>query len=83
VYTSNTKSIVDSTKPAGGGGTDPDCVPAFMRDHKINPDALIMLTDGFMSSNSGEWAHLSCPILWCVIGNRNVSIPKGSVVRIE
>ena len=83
ISTGNAKSIVDNTKPAGGGGTDPDCVPAFMRDHKIKPDALIMLTDGFMSSNSGEWAHLSCPILWCVIGNRNVSIPKGSVVRIE
>lgn len=83
VYTNGNKNIVDSTKPAGGGGTDPDCVPTFMKDKHIEPDALIMLTDGYMSSDAGKWAHLSCPVLWCVIGNSSVSIPKGMVVRVE
>jgi len=83
VYTDDVKSILSSTKPAGGGGTAPDCVPQFMKDKNLKPDALIVLTDGYMSSDPRNWAHLSCPVLWCVIGNQNVAIPKGSVVRVD
>ena len=83
VYKGSAKDIVGSTKPTGGGGTDPDCVPAFMAGRKLAPDALIMLTDGYMSSSANAWAGVACPILWCVIGNKNVPVPKGQVVRVE
>lgn len=83
VYTGARKDVLATTKPAGGGGTDPDCVPKFMKDNKLKPDALIMLTDGYMSSDANNWASLDCPVLWCVIGNSNVTIPKGKVVRVE
>ena len=83
VYKGNVSDITTATKPKGGGGTDPDCVPAFMGEKQMKPDALIMLTDGYMSSNASQWADVSCPVLWCVIGNANLQIPKGQVVRVE
>jgi predicted metal-dependent peptidase len=83
VYTGARKDVLATTRPAGGGGTAPDCVPKFMKDNKLKPDALIMLTDGYMNSDAGNWAGVECPILWCVIGNKNAAIPKGKVVRVE
>lgn len=83
VYKGSTKDITTATKPKGGGGTDPDCVPVFMDDKKIAPDALIMLTDGYMNSNASRWSGVGCPILWCVIGNDSLRVPKGQVVRVE
>jgi len=84
VYTVGDKrQITTNTKPVGGGGTDPDCVPAFMAEKKLTPDALIMLTDGYMSSQASTWAGIACPILWCVIGNTSLKVPKGQVVRVE
>jgi predicted metal-dependent peptidase len=82
-YTSDLKSIVSKTTPRGGGGTDPDCVPAFMEEHSIKPDALVVLTDGYMHSNPPAWARVSAPTLWCVLGNNDYIPPKGQVVNIK
>lgn len=82
-FTSNHGDIVSRTKPHGGGGTDPDCVPAFMAEHSIKPDALVMLTDGYMHSNPPAWAGLSAPVLWCILGNTSYTPPKGQIVNIE
>jgi predicted metal-dependent peptidase len=77
------KSIVSKTKPKGGGGTDPDCVPAFMLDKKLEKaDALVVLTDGYMTSDSRKWAGLGLPILWCIIGSDSFKIPRGQVVCV-
>ena len=82
-YKGSTQSIVSATKPKGGGGTDPDCVPQFIHDKKLDKaDAVIMLTDGYMSSNANKWAGLGMPILWCIIGSDSFKIPRGQVVRI-
>jgi predicted metal-dependent peptidase len=77
------KSIVSKTKPKGGGGTDPDCVPAFMLDKKLEKaDALVVLTDGYMTSDPRKWAGLGLPILWCIIGSDSFKIPRGQVVCV-
>jgi predicted metal-dependent peptidase len=82
-YKGSTQSIVSVTKPKGGGGTDPDCVPQFIHDKKLDKaDAVIMLTDGYMTSNPNKWAGLGMPILWCIIGSSSFKIPRGQVVRI-
>ncbi len=82
-YKGSTQSIVSATKPKGGGGTDPDCVPQFIHDKKLDKaDAVIMLTDGYMSSKANKWAGLGMPILWCIIGSDSFKIPRGQVVRI-
>jgi len=82
-YTNDLKGIVTRTTPSGGGGTNPDCVPKFMQDQKLKPDALVVLTDGYMHSNPGAWASLTAPTLWCVIGNADYIPPKGQIVNIK
>ena len=82
-YTNDLKSIVSKTKPRGGGGTDPDCVPAFMEEHGIKPDALVVLSDGYMHSNPPAWARVSAPTLWCILGNNSYTPPKGQIVNIK
>jgi predicted metal-dependent peptidase len=82
-YTLHVKDIVSRTSPRGGGGTDPDCVPLFMEEHKLKPDALVVLSDGYMHSNPPGWARVTAPILWCIIGNASYTPPKGQLVTIK
>lgn len=74
-----TGNIVKSTKPAGGGGTDASCVPAYMSEHGIKPQAVVMLTDGYV----GRWGEWSCPVLWCIANNRTAVPPCGACVHID
>ena len=76
--------LTDSTKPRGGGGTEPDCVPEFMKEKQIAPQCLIMLTDGeFYGHNPAKWASMNAPVLWCVVGNTSF-VPKiGQTVCVE
>jgi predicted metal-dependent peptidase len=53
--------LVRSTKPMGGGGTAPQCVPDFIKANNINAECAIVLTDGYVSSWGDGW---SCPVLW-------------------
>lgn len=82
-YTGDLKSIVSKTSPRGGGGTDPDCVPAFMEEKKLKPDALVVLSDGYMHSNPPAWARVSAPTLWCILGNADYTPPKGQIVNVK
>jgi predicted metal-dependent peptidase len=60
------EALMSSTKPAGGGGTDPRCVPAYIADKKLKPECVIMLTDGYVGS-WGEWSH---PVFWGITSKR-------------
>jgi predicted metal-dependent peptidase len=71
-------NLAQSTKPAGGGGTDAACVPDYLRTKGIKPQAVVMLTDGYVSS----WGVWDVPVLWCVIGSKKVP-PVGRVVHVE
>lgn len=80
VYDSFTlPTLVDSTKPKGGGGTDPTCVKRYLDKHKITPECVIMLTDGYL----GDWGQWDVPILWCVCGGNKVVAPVGKTVHVE
>jgi predicted metal-dependent peptidase len=80
VYNSGTLStLVDSTKPKGGGGTDPSCVPAYLDKHGIKPECVIMLTDGYISG----WGDWDFPILWAICGGNKVVAPVGKTIHIE
>jgi hypothetical protein len=71
--------LISSTKPAGGGGTDASCVPAYMTREGIKPQAAIVLTDGYFSG-VGQW---DCPTVWCVIDNKQFTSPVGTTVHIN
>jgi len=82
-YTSGKKEVVNKTKPRGGGGTDPNCAVLYMKKHKINPDALIMLSDGYMGSDPSDWGGINYPSLWCIIGNENYKTPHGQLLVVK
>jgi predicted metal-dependent peptidase len=72
--------LVKSTKPAGGGGTRIDCVPKYMAEYGIKPQAVIVLTDGYLGGNWGQWA---CPVLWCLLDNDRAKPDVGKHVNIK
>jgi predicted metal-dependent peptidase len=82
-YTGTKADIVARTNPKGGGGTDPDCVPVFMKGKAIAPDALVILSDGYMSSDPAVWAGPKYPVLWCIIGNDSWTPPRGQLVNVK
>lgn len=74
-------SIVDSTKPRGGGGTSPSCVSRYLKDKGIKPECIIMLTDGYVGNDwGGEW---DAPVLWTIAGNSSAVAPNGRTVHIN
>ena len=73
-------TLVKSTKVRGGGGTDVECVTAYMDEHKISPQAAVILTDGYLFGDWGKWV---CPTLWCVLDNKSATPDTGKVVHIQ
>jgi predicted metal-dependent peptidase len=54
-------NLLSSTKPRGGGGTSPQCIPDFIKEHKIKAECAIILTDGYVETWGTGWP---CPTLW-------------------
>lgn len=73
--------ITKSTKPAGGGGTTPSCVPQYMNANNIKPDVVVMLTDGYVGSDWG--ANWPSPVVWCVVGNKSAEATTGKTIHVE
>ena len=71
-------NLISSTKPRGGGGTAPACVATYLSEKKINPECIIMLTDGYVPS----WGEWEVPIMWCVCGGNTVSAPVGKTIHV-
>lgn len=81
VYTnSDLDNLVKSTKPKGGGGTDPSCVEAYMTKENITPDCIIVLTDGYVPNWGKDW---NAPILWVIAGNPNAQATTGKTIHIN
>jgi predicted metal-dependent peptidase len=78
--TNDMEGLVKSTKPAGGGGTDVECVPEYMQTYGIKPQACIVLTDGHLYGGWGTW---NCPTLWCVLDNDRAKPDVGVTVNIK
>jgi predicted metal-dependent peptidase len=81
-YTGSTVStIVQSTKPAGGGGTSPSCVSTYLKEKSIVPECIIMLTDGYVGGDWGnEW---TAPLLWVIVGGNDDVAPNGKTIHIR
>jgi len=72
--------LAQSTKPSGGGGTEVECVPQYMAEHGIKPQATIIFTDGYLGGSWGQW---SCPTLWVVLDNKNATATVGKTLHVE
>jgi len=73
-------NIVQSTQPKGGGGTDPTCVMEYLKEKNIQPEAIIMLTDGYIGDWGNEW---QAPILWTICGGNNAYAPVGKTIHVK
>lgn len=76
-FDSNVEDI-EIKEAYGGGGTDVNCVTEYMREHKINPTAAIILTDGYLSDGWGQW---DCPTFWGMV--TKMVPPVGKYVYVE
>ena len=70
-------NLLASTKPRGGGGTDPACIPAYIKAHKLKPECAVILTDGYVSG----WGSWDCPTLWGI--TTDITSPIGKSVRVH
>lgn len=78
VYDSATMgTLLDSTKPRGGGGTSPTCVMEYIKQENIKPECIIMLTDGYIYDWGNEW---DSPTLWVITSDH--TSPVGKSVQI-
>lgn len=73
-------NIHKTTKPRGGGGTMVECVPDYMREKNVNAECAIVLTDGYLG---GDWGQWDVPVLWCVLDNKNAVASNGKTVHIK
>lgn len=73
-------NLVNSTKPGGGGGTMVECVPEYMRENNITPQAAVIFTDGYLGGTFGEWV---CPTLWVILDNDNCTAPFGKTLHVQ
>jgi predicted metal-dependent peptidase len=70
--------LVASTKPKGGGGTDPQCIPDYLLAKKLKPECAVILTDGYVSSWGEGWP---CPTLWGIT-TKNLVAGVGKSVSV-
>jgi len=74
-------NIVSSTKPKGGGGTSPSCMSEYLKEKKIVPECIIMLTDGYVGSDWGsDW---TAPVMWAITGGNTSVAPSGKTIHIK
>ena len=68
------ENLLASTKPHGGGGTSPSCIPKYIADKKIKAECAVILTDGYVGGDwGGEWP---CPTLWGITTDEVSAVGK-------
>jgi len=72
--------LPQSTKPSGGGGTMVECVPRYMAEHGIKPQATIIFTDGHLGGSWGSW---TCPTLWVILDNKGTHSKVGKTLHVK
>ena len=72
-------TLLTTTKPRGGGGTDPQCLVDYIKAHKIKPECAVILTDGYVPGWGKGW---DCPVLWGIT-SKNITAGVGVTVRVQ
>ena len=56
-------------------------VSTYLKTKGINPECIIMLTDGYVGNDWGtEW---EAPVLWVIAGNPSTVAPNGQTIHIN
>lgn len=72
-------NIKELLKPQGGGGTMVSCVSEHLNKQRVEAEAIIVFTDGYLESEI-TW-NVKCPTLWLVTQKNNFVAPSGKVVK--
>ena len=56
---------VQDLKVKGGGGTDGSVLFDYLREKRMNPQAIVQFTDGYV----GDWGRSDWPTMWAVTTN--------------
>jgi predicted metal-dependent peptidase len=82
VYDDSTRSSFrNSTKPVGGGGTDPAAMERYLKEKDIKADCIIMFTDGYVPNWGTDWN--GAPILWVITGGGRMTASTGKTIHIN
>jgi predicted metal-dependent peptidase len=82
VYDDATRgSFRTSTKPVGGGGTNPAAMEAYLKKEDIKADCIIMFTDGYVPNWGTDWN--GAPILWVITGGGRMTASTGKTIHIN
>jgi len=83
VFEGNYEGIATLLKPLGGGGTKVSCVSDYITKNNVEPQFLIVFTDGHVEHDI-TW-ELNCPVLWLLPPNHNRGFepPVGRKIVIE
>lgn len=79
-HVDNYAGLVSSTKPKGGGGSSSLCVFDYIKDNKLDPLCLIMITDLYI-----EFPQVAppYPVIWVAVDNNHTQPPFGTVIRVK
>lgn len=79
IFEDNYSNIAGLLKPQGGGGTYVSSVSEYINKNKINTDAVLVFTDGYVESDI-KWS-ISSPTLWLITQSNSFVAPTGKIVR--
>jgi predicted metal-dependent peptidase len=71
-------NLIQSTKPAGGGGTDPDCVKEYVDNMTTKPEIVLMLSDGCIW---GDFPEFGVPTIWGMTSD--VIAPNATNIKLN
>ena len=64
------ETMVESMKPRSTGGTRISCLTEYMKEKKVEAQAVVVLTDGYLGGDWGKWDK---PVLWLITSD-NLSL---------
>jgi predicted metal-dependent peptidase len=74
-FTSDNMDTIETYEPQGGGGTDFSAIFGYLRDNAIEPNRLIVFTDGMPYGTWGDENY--CDTTWIIHGSNTIKPPFG------
>ena len=57
------------------------CVSAYLKEKNIQPECVIVLTDGYVG---GDWGSgWTAPVMWCIVGGYDGDADNGKTIHIK